>query len=128
MTKKKETDIKNCTCYYFNGIIKIKGFDFDNILLDEKLYENILIYDISHKTFIGAKPWRIRFNKVDGFIRVHDGTRYSVIFGPEKHDAIYKRTGYLKSQESCITYVISHNYARIKIDLYDSLPLEKRST
>ena len=28
----------------FNDIIKIEDFDFDNILLDEKLYENILSY------------------------------------------------------------------------------------
>ena len=27
--------------------------------------------------------------------------------------------------KSGITYVISHNYARIKVDSYDSLPLEK---
>ena len=29
----------------------------------------------------------------------------------------------LKFKKSGITYVISHNYARIKFDLYDSLPL-----
>ena len=29
------------------------------------------------------------------------------------------------SQKSEITYAFSHNYARIKIDSYDSLPLEK---
>ena len=29
------------------------------------------------------------------------------------------------SQKSGITYVISHNYARIKTDSFDSLPLEK---
>ena len=40
-------------------------FDSDNILLDEKLYGNILIYDISYKTLIGAKPLSIRFDKVD---------------------------------------------------------------
>ena len=28
----KETDIKNCTCYYFDNIIKIAVFDLDNIL------------------------------------------------------------------------------------------------
>ena len=27
---------------------------------------------------ISAKPLRIRFNKVNGFIRVYDGTRYLV--------------------------------------------------
>ena len=31
--------------YYFDEIIKIKDFDLD-ILLDEKSYENILIYDV----------------------------------------------------------------------------------
>ena len=77
---------------------------------------------------ISAKPLCIRFGKVDGFIRVYDGNRYLVLFGPEKYDAIYKRIRYLISLKSDITYVISHNYARIKIDSYDSLPLEKTLT
>ena len=51
----KEIDIKNCTCYYFYDIIQIEGFDFDNILTGEKLFENILVYDISYKSLIGAK-------------------------------------------------------------------------
>ena len=42
------------TCYYFNDIIKFEDFDFDNILLDEKLYKNILIRNTSYKTLIGA--------------------------------------------------------------------------
>ena len=38
------------------------------ILLDG--YENILIYDISYKTtFMGSIPLRIRFDKLDGFIK-----------------------------------------------------------
>ena len=36
--KKKKVDIKNLTCYYFDDIIKIADFDFDNILLNEKSY------------------------------------------------------------------------------------------
>ena len=73
----KETDVKNCTCYYFHDVIKTEDFDFDNnILLDEKSNENILVYSISCKTLSGANPLRIRFNKVDAFIRVYDGTRY----------------------------------------------------
>ena len=43
----KEINIKNFTCYYFDDIIKIEDFDFDNILLDEKSHKNILICDIS---------------------------------------------------------------------------------
>ena len=39
----KEIYIENHTCYYFGDIIKIEDFDFDNILLDEKSYGNILL-------------------------------------------------------------------------------------
>ena len=45
MSKKaKDVDIKNLTCYFFNGIINIKIFDPDKIKIDEKSYKNILIY------------------------------------------------------------------------------------
>ena len=39
------------------------------------------------------------------FIRVYDGTRYLVLFGPEKYDVIYNRIRYMISQKSVITYV-----------------------
>ena len=37
----KKVYIKNRTCYYFDGIIKIKDFDINNLLVDEKSYENV---------------------------------------------------------------------------------------
>ena len=86
----KKVQIKNRMCYYFDDIIKLENFDF-NILIDEKSYENILIYNISYKTLIGSKPLRIRFDKIDGFIRIYDGSKYLVLLGPEKYDAIYNR-------------------------------------
>ena len=82
----KKSRIKNRTFYYFDNMIEIEDFNFDNILLDENSYENISVYYISYKTLIGAKPLRIRFDKVDGFIRIYDGTRYLVLFGPERCD------------------------------------------
>ena len=45
--KLKEIDIKNRTCYHFYDIIRDFDINFDNILLDEKLYENISVYNIS---------------------------------------------------------------------------------
>ena len=42
----KENDIKNRKCYYFDDIIKTEDFDLDDILIDEKSYENILVYNI----------------------------------------------------------------------------------
>ena len=50
----KKTDIKNRTYLYFDDIMKAIDINFSDILLNEKSYENILIYDISYKTFMGA--------------------------------------------------------------------------
>ena len=104
--KIKEIDIKNCTCYYFNDIIKIENFDLDNILIDEQSYENILVYNIqkfiSYKNFIAAKSLHIRFDKTDGFVRVYDETRYLVLFRSEKYYFIYNRIRYLISAKSTL--------------------------
>ena len=60
----------------FDDIIKFEDFDFDNILIDEESHKNILICGISYRKLIGAKPLRIRFDKIDGFIRIYNGSRY----------------------------------------------------
>ena len=113
--KFKETDTKNRTFYYFNDIIKIEDFDLDNISIDEKLYENILVYNILYKNLITSKPLHIRFHKIDGFVRVYNGIRYLVVFGSEKYDSICNRIRYLISVKSGIIYLISRNYAKIKV-------------
>ena len=68
----KKACIKNRMCYYFDDIIKLEDFDIDNILIDKKSHENSLIYSISYKTLIGSKPLHIRFDEIDGFIRIYD--------------------------------------------------------
>ena len=77
---------------------------------------------------VGAKLLRIRFNKVERLIRVFAGITCLVLFSPEKYDFIYNRIRFLIGVKSSITYVISHNYAKIKNGLYDFLPLEKTLT
>ena len=59
------------------------------------------------------KPLCIRFNKIDGFVRVCEVTIYLVLFGSEKYDFIHSRIRYLICVKSDITYVVSHNYAKI---------------
>ena len=76
----KKVCVKNRMCYYFDDIIRFEDFDFDNILIDEKLCKNILINDIWYKTLIDARPLHIRFEKAGGFIRVYDGTGLLVLF------------------------------------------------
>ena len=69
----KEIDSKKCVCYYFDDIIDGTKINFNNILSDKKLYENISVYNISYKTLTGPKPLRTRFDKIDGFIIYRDG-------------------------------------------------------
>ena len=65
-----EIQIKNCTCYYFDDMIKFEDFHFDDILIDERSQENVLVYGISYKSLIGAKHFCTRFNEIDGFLSV----------------------------------------------------------
>ena len=75
----------------FDDKIKIEDFDFHNFLVDKKSYENTLVYNISYKISIGAKPFCIRFHTADGFIKVYDGTRYLVLFGLKEYEAVYSK-------------------------------------
>ena len=43
----KGIDVRNHTCYYFDDIMGVIDIGFSDISLNEKSYENILIYDIS---------------------------------------------------------------------------------
>ena len=73
-----------------------------------------MIFDISYKTLINLKTLKIRFDKIDGFIWIYDGTRYLTLFASEKHDVIYDKIRYLISLEISITYIFSHYFAKIK--------------
>ena len=100
----KKIRIKNRTCYYFDDIIELEDFDLDNILIDKKSHKNILIYDISYKTLIDPKSLQIVFEKINGFIKIYDRTKYLVLLGPEKYDTIYDKIRHLISLKSGITY------------------------
>ena len=124
----KEINIKNCACYYFDDIIRDFDTNFDNILLDEKLYENISVYDISCKTSTGTKPLPIRFNKIDGFIKVHGGDfRHLVLFDYEYFAQICDKIKYFISEKSGTTDRDSnnHSFQEIRVVSYNSLPIEK---
>ena len=60
--------------------IKLEDFNnnndnsiINNYLIDKKSHENTLFYDVSHKNLIVQKPLRIRFDKTDRSMAIHDG-------------------------------------------------------
>ena len=67
-----------------------------------------------------TQPLHIRFDKIDEFIRIYDGNRYSVLLGLEKHDAYNNRIRHFITQKSGITHVFSHYYAKVKVDSFNS--------
>ena len=113
-------------CCYFDSIIKLEVFGVNNILMDEKSHKNNSIYSISCKTLIGGKPLCIRLGKIDGFIRIYYGARYLILFGSKKYDAILNRIRYLVSPKSSMIYIFSHEFVKIKVDSYYSLPIGKK--
>ena len=56
---------------------------------------------------IGAKPLRIRSDKVDGFIRVYDETKYLVLLGHKKYDTIFDNIRYLINQKKMVWHILS---------------------
>ena len=90
----------------------------------KKKKENILIYEISYKTSAGAKLLCIRFDKVGGFIKLHDKVRYLVLFDYSYCDKLCDKFKCLISEKSGSTDSIDHNFVRIRNDSYNSLPIE----
>ena len=48
----KKVGIKNLACCYFDDIIQIKDSDCNNFWLNQKLFENLFIYDVSYKLWL----------------------------------------------------------------------------
>ena len=54
---------------------------------------------------------RIRFGKLDGFIKIHGKNRYLVLVDYSYCDKICDKIKYLVSERSGITDSINHNFA-----------------
>ena len=71
---------------------------------------------IYHTKFWLLENHCVLCDKVNGFFRVYDKTRYLALFNLEKYNVIYDRIRYLIGLKSSITYVFSYNFGKIKID------------
>ena len=95
--------------------LKKIDIDFSDILLDKKSYENVLVYDVSYKIFMGAKQLHIWFEKIYLLkLMMELDIQYYLLL--KDIIAIYDRINYLVSKKSAIIYNIDHNFARIRID------------
>ena len=58
-------------------------------------------------------------------LKIDDGVRYLVLFGSGLYDAVCNRSRYHISEKSCVANSINYNFARIRVDSYNSLPIKK---
>ena len=72
MTNFQKVDIKNCTCYYFDGKIKIEDFDLDNVLIDEKPYD-----ETKYLALCGSKKFGAIYNRIRYLIGGNSGIIYA---------------------------------------------------
>ena len=69
---------------------------------------------------------RIRFDKIDGFIRVCGSEfRHLVLFDNGLFDKIFDKIKYLISEKCGIADSINYNFGEIRINSYNYLPIEK---
>ena len=67
----------------------------------------------------------IRDNEIHAFIKIQDRIKYLVLFDYCWFNKICDRIQYLMSEENGITDSINHNFSKIRIDSYNTLPIEK---
>ena len=103
--------------YFFDDIINGTKINFNNILSDRKLYQNISVYKISYKTQTGPIPLRIRFDKIDGlFISLDGKIKYLLLFDYWLFNKICEKIKFLISKESGITNSINHDFWKTRVD------------
>ena len=68
----------------------------------------------------------IRLDKIDGFVRVRGSEfRHLVLLDNGLFDKICDKIKYLISEKSGIADSFKHNFGKIRIDSYNSLPIEE---
>ena len=77
---------------------------------------------------MGAKPLHIWFEKINRIIKIFIGIRYLELLCSKKYDIIYNRIRYLTSKKRGTTDNVRHSFARIGIDLLNSLQIKKTPT
>ena len=138
--KVKDIDIKNCTYYFFDDIIKLKNFDSSNIKIDEESYKNILIYYIGYVTIKDSKyikinsvnPLYLIFNKVNGYFEEINGSKYLMLVPTNESKEIIKKFEKLRSKIRDLRRPITKQsddydkkYMKTKFDSDEDLPLNK---
>ena len=119
--------------------MNIKNLDPNKTRINEKSYNNILIYhiwsitvkDLSYTKINSANPLSLIINKITRYIEENNGNRYLMLLSVKESEDTLKKYEELWSKIRDLVRSITSNldsydekYIKIKINLDDDLPLK----
>ena len=133
----KEVDIKNCTSMLSMiwSISKIVSSYPNKMKIDKKSNEIILIYYVGYVTLNSVKPLYLTVNKVNGYIRGHNGSKYLTLVHTDKSKGarkmfkeLWKKIKDLIDQQVIARTIMMKKYMKIRFTWWwftsnDDLPL-----
>ena len=140
MNQIKEINIKNHIYYFFGDMINIKNFDPNQIKIDKKWYQNIIIYYIGYITIrnlsyiknYSVNPLYLIIDRVDGCIEENNGNKYLRIVSNDKNKDTLKKYAELWDKTKDLIRSVTNNsgdydekYMKMKFNSDDNLPWNK---
>ena len=138
----KQTDIKNRTYYFCNGMINIKKFHSNLLKIDKKSYNNIGIYNIEYITIkkiddyeniYSVNPFYLAIAHASGYIEEKSINKYLVFNSTDENKELLKKysdffNGIINKIKkiSGDEYDYEKNYMKIKFNSDDDLTLNKQ--
>ena len=135
MGQVKEINIKNRGYYFCDDMINIKNFLSNLLKIDIKSHEDIDIYYISYimikkcsdcENIHNVNPLYLIIHSATGQFKEKYGKKYLIIDSTEEYEEVWCRIkSEIKKLNGKKELLYEKNYARIRINTDDDLPLNK---
>ena len=107
--KVKDVDTKNRTIYFFSVIINIENFNANNVKIDEKPYNNILIYytrcvtikDLKSVKINSGSPLYLIYSKVNGYFEEINKSKHLTLVPTNERFLLMRAKKKLKHMKNC---------------------------
>ena len=132
----KQINIKNGTCYFYNGIIDLENFDSSLLKLDKKSYKGIGFYNIAYLTIkkIGdckdiksVNPLYLGIDHARGYTEEENENKYIVFDYADKNNYIDAFNEIMDkiNERYNNDYNYEKDYLKIRFSSDDHLPLNE---
>ena len=135
MGEVKEINIKNQTYYFFDDMVNIRNFNSNLLKIDKNSYKDIDIYCIGYITIkkfgdceniYSVNPLYLIIDSATGLFKEKSIEKYLIIDSTEKYEDVFSEIrSEIKTINGGKELFYEKDYARIKVNTDDDLPLNK---